>query len=119
MVIIAVVLFLGSLVGWAVFVSGQSTERADQWSTVAGLFVNTLLTTGTLVVAWLAWRRPVASAAEPMAAGSVGVGGNSSGEIKTEVTGPSVPDGAGSVRVGRDSSAPITTRVATDSKSQP
>lgn len=120
LVITAVVLFAASLAGWAVFLTGQGLENADRWVSVVGFFVNTLLTAGSLVVAWWALRRPTRPADEPLGTGAVRVGGSSSGRISTTVTGTPPPGGgAGSVSVGGDSTAAITTRVTTNPTPQP
>ncbi|MEU4164710.1 hypothetical protein [Actinoplanes sp. NPDC026670] len=56
MVIIAAVLFVVALIGWAVFLSGQGLENADKWVTVVGFFVTTVFAVVSLAVAWPASR---------------------------------------------------------------
>ncbi|HWS37158.1 MAG TPA: hypothetical protein VN408_30985 [Actinoplanes sp.] len=112
--ITAVTLFVAALAGWAWFLSRQSLQDADQWSSVAGLFVNTLLTTGSLTLAWLARRSPAAGPrpdpgadqvtdsgnARATAGGNAGTGVDGTGDSRpARVTrsGDATADGPGSV----------------------
>ncbi|NJP31833.1 hypothetical protein [Micromonospora thermarum] len=124
-VITAVVLFGSSLVGWAVFLTGQGLENADRWVTVVGFFASTLLSVATAALAWRTLRGPVTTPQLSVAgSGGVVVGQDNFGSISTSVSGRTLPPaaggaGAGSVLVGGSSSAPITTRVDLDRTPQP
>ncbi len=125
----AVLLVVVGAVGGGWFLLGEGLDRAEKWISIVGVCVSTALSGGGLLLGWLTWRqtRAVSRAAPAVTApgiGAVGIGGRSSGEIRTDVSGVAestspVPGGAagihaggtGSVAVGGDSTAPISTRV--------
>lgn len=110
--VIAVVLFVAALAGWAVFLSGQGLEDADRWASVAGIFVNTLLTTASLVLAWLALRAGDGNGPVVVESGGVYAGQDIHGEVRTSSTAGVSPAerrrgvwrwiGRGGVFAGRD-----------------
>ncbi|MEU4477779.1 hypothetical protein AB0F68_06885 [Micromonospora sp. NPDC023966] len=125
----AAVLVVVGAVGAAWLLFGEGLDRAEKWVSIVGVCVSTALSAGGLLLSWFTWRQTRAgnSAARAVTArgiGAVGVGGSSSAEIRTDVSGVAVPmspppggstdvhaGGTGSVAVGGDSTAPISTRV--------
>ena len=66
-------LLLVGLAGWGAFLTTQSLDRADKWSSVVGLFVSTALAFAGVVMGWIGLRasgRPNSPGAQSNGAGS-------------------------------------------------
>jgi hypothetical protein len=135
--VLAVAGFAG-VVAFMVFLTGQGLDRAEKWVSIVGATLSLALALAGFRLGWLTWRHTGASTAVPPSvdaegAGAVAIGGESTGEIVTDISG-AVPTpgplstsaagvnarGSGSVAVGGASGAPIRTKVTgPDGRSTP
>ncbi|MEV4349153.1 hypothetical protein AB0J83_32245 [Actinoplanes sp. NPDC049596] len=124
---LAALLVVAGVAGVVVLIrvlTGEGLDRAEKWISIVGVCLSSLMSLAGLLLAWQTRAQghvgPAVSASGP---GSVGVGGDAGGAIRTEVSGadagtpppaggPGITaSGSGSVAVGGDTAGPITTRV--------